>query len=167
MKKLYRTPSGGDRLVSGVLGGIAEYLKVDTTIVRLIVAGILIFIPWSLFSFLIAYVIAAIIIPVDPSGYEDEYFEDEFVPDEEETDYPIHEEKEEEVEAVEKGESWEFEPVIDENEEFVIEGQDYEHTNEGTEIQEVKEQEPIEPESAVVPPFYKANTRQKRSNKSE
>ena len=56
-KRLYR--SKGDRMLCGVCGGIAEYFDIDPTLVRL---------GWALFcalggSGIIAYIIAAIIIP--------------------------------------------------------------------------------------------------------
>ncbi len=56
-KKLYRSES--DRALCGVCAGIAEYFDIDPTLVRL---------GWILlsllgFSGIIAYVIAAIIIP--------------------------------------------------------------------------------------------------------
>lgn len=48
-----------DRKISGVCGGIAEYLNIDPTVVRLL---------WMIFVFcggsgIIAYIIAAIIMP--------------------------------------------------------------------------------------------------------
>ncbi len=50
-----------DRMLCGVCGGIAEYLNVDSTVIRLV---------WTLFSVftaifggIIAYIIACIIIP--------------------------------------------------------------------------------------------------------
>mgnify|MGYP004701723013 CR=1 FL=1 len=60
MKRLYR--STYDRMLCGVCGGIAEYFQLDPTLVRL---------GWALFSILggsgvLAYIIAAIIIPNDP-----------------------------------------------------------------------------------------------------
>ena len=59
-KKLYK--SNDNKLVDGVCGGIGEYLNVDPTLVRLI---------WVLFcalggSGILAYIIAAIIIPRRP-----------------------------------------------------------------------------------------------------
>lgn len=56
-KRLYK--SENDRKIAGVCGGIAEYLDIDSTIVRL---------GWILFtclggSGLIAYIIAALIMP--------------------------------------------------------------------------------------------------------
>jgi len=60
-KRLYR--SGKDRILGGVCGGIAEYLNVDPTIVRLV---------WVLFTLaagsgLLAYLIAWLIIPRNPN----------------------------------------------------------------------------------------------------
>lgn len=57
MKKLYRIENG--RKIFGVCGGIAEYLNIDPTIVRLI---------WILLVFcagtgVLAYIISAIIMP--------------------------------------------------------------------------------------------------------
>ncbi|MDD6735501.1 MAG: PspC domain-containing protein [Clostridiales bacterium] len=59
-KRLYK--SNENRMIDGVCGGIAEYINMDPTIVRL---------GWVLFcalggSGIIAYIIAAIIIPRSP-----------------------------------------------------------------------------------------------------
>lgn len=55
-KKLYRSDT--DKMLCGVCGGIAEYFDVDTTLIRLL---------WAVLactgSGLIAYIIAAVIIP--------------------------------------------------------------------------------------------------------
>jgi phage shock protein C len=56
-KKLYRSVK--DRRIAGVCGGIAEYLEVDSTIVRLL---------WVFFSLLagfgiLAYIVCWIIMP--------------------------------------------------------------------------------------------------------
>jgi len=63
-KKLYRNTE--NKMVAGVCCGIAEYLNIDPTIVRLI---------WALVSLsgagLIAYLIAALIIPEKPSNIID------------------------------------------------------------------------------------------------
>ena len=59
-KKLYRSK---DRMISGVCGGIAEYLNIDPTIVRLL--WVIISIP-TVFVGLIAYFIATIIVPEQP-----------------------------------------------------------------------------------------------------
>ena len=56
-KKLYKSTS--NKMISGVCGGIAEYINLDPTIVRLL---------WVVFCFfggagILAYIIAAIIMP--------------------------------------------------------------------------------------------------------
>lgn len=62
MKKLCK--SNTDKKLCGVCGGIAEYFDLDPTLVRL---------GWVIFcalggSGLLAYIIAAIIMPKDPRG---------------------------------------------------------------------------------------------------
>lgn len=57
-KRLYRIEEG--KMIAGVCGGIAEYFDLDPTVVRL---------GWVLFSAvagggILAYIIAALIIPV-------------------------------------------------------------------------------------------------------
>jgi phage shock protein C len=59
-KKLYR--SCKDRVLGGVAGGIGEYFEIDSTLVRLLIA--LSFL--SGFGF-VAYILAWLIIPQDPS----------------------------------------------------------------------------------------------------
>ena len=63
-KKLYRNTS--NKMVAGVCSGLAEYLNIDPTIVRLI---------WALIALsgagLLAYLVAAIIIPEKPSDIID------------------------------------------------------------------------------------------------
>jgi phage shock protein PspC (stress-responsive transcriptional regulator) len=58
-KKLYRIEQG--KMIAGVCGGIAEYLNVDPTVIRLI---------WALVALsgtgILAYIIAMLIIPVKP-----------------------------------------------------------------------------------------------------
>ncbi|MDE2819825.1 MAG: PspC domain-containing protein [Chloroflexota bacterium] len=59
-KRLYR--SRADRRIAGVCGGIADYLAVDPTIVRII---------WALFAIaggpgVVLYIILAAIIPEEP-----------------------------------------------------------------------------------------------------
>lgn len=60
MKRLYR--STRNRVIAGVCGGVGEYFSVDPVIVR-IVAVVLFFMGGS---GLLAYIIAAIIIPNEP-----------------------------------------------------------------------------------------------------
>ncbi len=59
-KRLYKSEE--DKMLAGVCGGIAEFFGIDPTLVRL---------GWVLFTLLggsglLAYIIAAIIIPHDP-----------------------------------------------------------------------------------------------------
>jgi len=62
-KRLYRCRE--DRQIAGVAGGIAEYLEVDPTVVRIL---------WILSVFLggftlLLYIIMAFIVPLEPVGY--------------------------------------------------------------------------------------------------
>ncbi len=63
-KRLYRVTEG--KMIAGVCGGIAEYLNIDPTVVRLI---------WALVGLsgagVLAYLIAALIIPEKPLGIEE------------------------------------------------------------------------------------------------
>ena len=56
-KKIYRS---SDRVIAGVCGGLAEYLDVDATIVRLVYA---LFTVTTIFSGAILYIIAWLIVP--------------------------------------------------------------------------------------------------------
>ena len=62
-KKLYRSKS--ERKLAGVCSGLAEYLNIDPTIIRVIWA------ITSLFALvgIIAYVVCAVIIPEEPEDY--------------------------------------------------------------------------------------------------
>ena len=62
-KRLYKCEEG--KVIRGVCGGLAKYFDVDPTIVRLIWAALTL----VGFSGLIAYIIAALIIPKDPDLY--------------------------------------------------------------------------------------------------
>ena len=64
-KKLYKLEEG--KMIDGVCGGVAEYLNIDPTVVRVL---------WVIFSLsggagILAYIICALIIPRKPSGYID------------------------------------------------------------------------------------------------
>lgn len=63
-KKLYRVNEG--KVIAGVCAGLAEYLNIDPTVIRLI---------WALVALsgagLLAYLIAVLIIPVKPLGIEE------------------------------------------------------------------------------------------------
>ena len=66
-KKLYR--SRKTKSIAGVCGGIAAYLKIDVTIIRLIwVLAIL-----CAGTGLLAYIVCAFVIPEEPEQLEDEY----------------------------------------------------------------------------------------------
>ena len=56
-KKLYK--SAHDKKICGVCGGVAEYLGMDATVVRLITVALVVFAGLSLW----AYIIAALIMP--------------------------------------------------------------------------------------------------------
>jgi phage shock protein PspC (stress-responsive transcriptional regulator) len=58
MKKLTRSQS--DKVIAGVLGGFAEYINVDPTVVRL---GYVLITLFSCFAGILFYIIAWIIIP--------------------------------------------------------------------------------------------------------
>lgn len=60
-KRLYKSIS--DKMICGVCGGVAEYFNVDSTWIRLI-WGILVLVFGT---GLLVYIIAAIVIPTDPS----------------------------------------------------------------------------------------------------
>lgn len=60
-KRLYK--SREDKMIDGVCGGIAEYFDIDPTLVRLILA-----VFGATGGGILAYIIAAIIIPTRPEG---------------------------------------------------------------------------------------------------
>ncbi|MDU7533102.1 MAG: PspC domain-containing protein [Peptoniphilus harei] len=72
MKKLYR--SRNDRFFAGVCGGIAKYLGIDSTLVRLIT--FLLIVPGGLSIWV--YIALAIIIPNEPIGRIDESYGEKF-----------------------------------------------------------------------------------------
>lgn len=59
-KKLYK--SNQNKMINGVCGGIAEYFNIDPTLIRL---GVVLLSLMG-FSGILAYIIAAIIIPRAP-----------------------------------------------------------------------------------------------------
>ena len=64
MKKL--TKSRKQKVIAGVCGGIAEYLNVDVTIIRMIAMGLIL--VWG--SGALAYLIAALIMPEPNESWE-------------------------------------------------------------------------------------------------
>lgn len=61
-KKLYRSRT--DKQICGVCGGLAKYLNMDVTILRLLAVLLVLFVGGGL----LAYIIAAVIIPEEPSN---------------------------------------------------------------------------------------------------
>ena len=61
-KKLYRSAS--ERMIAGVCGGVAEYLNIDVTVVRVIWAIASVFAAAGI----IAYLICAFLIPEKPDS---------------------------------------------------------------------------------------------------
>ena len=61
MKKLYRSKS--NRMIAGVCAGVAEYLNIDPTVIRVI---------WAIACFgtlgVLAYIACALIIPEKPDS---------------------------------------------------------------------------------------------------
>ena len=66
MKKLFRSKT--NRQLCGICGGLAEYLNIDATVIRLIVVIVSIF--TAIVGALIIYFIASIIIPEEPDYYD-------------------------------------------------------------------------------------------------
>jgi len=62
-RKLYR--SRNDRMISGVCGGLAEYLSLDPTLVRV---GVVLLALVSQGSIVIAYFVMALVVPEEPLG---------------------------------------------------------------------------------------------------
>ncbi|MEE0945583.1 MAG: PspC domain-containing protein [Acutalibacteraceae bacterium] len=61
-KKLYK--SNTDKKLAGVCGGFAEYLNMDSTIVRLLLVCAVLFAGVGI----LAYIIAALVIPNKPDA---------------------------------------------------------------------------------------------------
>lgn len=59
MKKLYK--SNKDKKIFGVCGGLAEYLNIDSTIVRLL----WVFLIFCAGTGILAYILAAIVMPYE------------------------------------------------------------------------------------------------------
>ena len=62
IKRLYR--SRDERMIAGVCGGLAEYLRTDPTLIRLL------FVLFALAGGpgLVAYIILWIVVPLEPAG---------------------------------------------------------------------------------------------------
>ncbi|MEE1329193.1 MAG: PspC domain-containing protein [Oscillospiraceae bacterium] len=59
-KKLYR--SRNDKKLAGVCAGLAKYLNMDVTVIRLIMVLLTLFVGGGL----IAYIVCALVIPEEP-----------------------------------------------------------------------------------------------------
>lgn len=64
MRKLYR--SRYDRMLLGICGGLAQFFEIDPTLVRILVAILWIF--TGFIPLFIVYLIAGLIIPLEPQG---------------------------------------------------------------------------------------------------
>lgn len=64
-KRLYKSEN---KLVCGVLGGIAEYIDIDPTLVRILYAAITVFTIG--FPGLVLYMICAVVVPVKPDNFD-------------------------------------------------------------------------------------------------
>jgi phage shock protein PspC (stress-responsive transcriptional regulator) len=62
MNRLYL--SSNDKKLAGICGGIAEYMEVDSTIVRLL--AVILALITAVVPFCLAYIIAWIIVPHKP-----------------------------------------------------------------------------------------------------
>ena len=65
MKKLYKVEEG--KMIDGVCAGIAEYLNLDPTVVRVVWAIVSCFGGFGV----LAYIVCALVMPRKPAGYID------------------------------------------------------------------------------------------------
>ncbi|WP_433945236.1 PspC domain-containing protein [Paenibacillus sp. SN-8-1] len=63
MNKLYRSRT--DSKISGLCGGLAQYFRVDSTLIRLVTVVGAIF---SFGTFVAIYLIASLLVPKEPAG---------------------------------------------------------------------------------------------------
>lgn len=64
MKKLYRSQT--NKSLYGVLGGLGEFYDQDPTVLRLIF--IVVLVCTGLFPFALIYLLAVLVIPMNPNG---------------------------------------------------------------------------------------------------
>jgi phage shock protein C len=62
--KLYRSET--NKMIAGVCGGLADYLQIDTTLLRLVWVLIVVF--SGFFPGVLVYIIAALIMPAEPKA---------------------------------------------------------------------------------------------------
>lgn len=65
MKRIYRSKT--NKILGGVIGGLGNYLKFDPSILRCIY--IFLGLLTGFFPLLIIYIIAVLVIPLEPKGY--------------------------------------------------------------------------------------------------
>lgn len=65
MSKKNKLTKSDNRVLSGVLGGISDYLDLDTTLVRLLFVAATVF--SGFFPFVFLYIIAVLIMPESPN----------------------------------------------------------------------------------------------------
>lgn len=70
MKKLFR--SERDKKVTGLCGGLAQYLNLDTTLIRLLVAAAAIF---SFGTVALIYIVASIIVPKETFSSSSDHYD--------------------------------------------------------------------------------------------
>jgi phage shock protein C len=63
MKKLYRSKK--NRMITGVCGGIGDYLEVDPTLIRLLWVGVTLY---GILPGIITYLVAWVLIPEEGKG---------------------------------------------------------------------------------------------------
>jgi phage shock protein PspC (stress-responsive transcriptional regulator) len=61
LKKLYRSTS--DKKISGIFGGLARYLNMDSSLLRILT--VIVAIVTQVFTFLIVYLVCSIAVPVE------------------------------------------------------------------------------------------------------
>jgi phage shock protein PspC (stress-responsive transcriptional regulator) len=63
VKKLYRSRT--DKMIAGVCGGLAQYLGIDSTLLRLLFALLVVF---GIGSGILIYLVLMIIVPLEPES---------------------------------------------------------------------------------------------------
>lgn len=71
-KRLYRNEK--NKVIAGVASGLADYFKIDVTIIRVIMAVVALS---AIQFFIVGYILAALIIPVKPADYMENETEDD------------------------------------------------------------------------------------------
>jgi phage shock protein C len=77
-KKLYRNTD--DKMIAGVVSGLADYSGVDVTLLRL--GFVILMIPMRIFPLVILYILAVFIIPEKPKALAPEKKDEKIVAEE-------------------------------------------------------------------------------------